>query len=211
MSARHIQPPPGPGRSRRLCSVPSRQGLHPGGADSAGRRVLPRVSVLDVSMAGLWDGSSESPHTPVESQTLGFRRGSPSICPLGVLGGLSVTSAQATSGALGLSVFRGGWVQGVRGARLRRQSPTAGLWAWWALTVTLWASALHGGTNPFAAVGPCAPWAPPVTMAPGPPARLGLSAGPATSLACRSARPAPRDWPVLRVSGEVAKLPPCPG
>lgn len=110
--AGHIQPPPGPGRSHRLCSVPSRQGLHPGGADAARRRVLPRVSVLDVSMASLWDGGSESPHTLVESQTLGFRRGSPSICPLGVLGGLSVTSAWATgppAGALGLSMLRGGW------------------------------------------------------------------------------------------------------
>lgn len=73
-------------------------------------------------MVGLWDGGSESLHTLVESQTLGFRRGSPSICPLGVLGGLSVTSAQATgppAGVLGLSVLRGGWAQGVRGARLR--------------------------------------------------------------------------------------------
>lgn len=87
----------------------------------------------------------------------------------------------------------------------------AGPWARWALTATLQASALCGGTNPFAAVDLCAPWAPPVPMTLGPPAQLGPSAGTATSPPCRSVRPAPRDWPVLRVSGEVAKLPPCLG
>ena len=71
MPAGHIRPPPGPGRSHSLRSVPCRQGLYAGWADSARRRVHTRVRGSEFSSA-----EAQNPPLPLsENQHLGFREG----------------------------------------------------------------------------------------------------------------------------------------
>lgn len=71
MPAGHIRPPPGPGRSHSLHSVPRRQGLYAGWADSTRCRVHTRVRGSDFSSAE----TQNPPLPPSENQRLGFREG----------------------------------------------------------------------------------------------------------------------------------------
>lgn len=147
MSAGHIQPPPRPGRSHGLHSVPSRQGLYTGWADAARCRVHAGVRDFDFSAMG---PQPPPPSTVRESgprvQVRLFQEFTPSVSWEGPCRAQGHTSPRFQDLLLrdhwGLFRRQLGnsrlWhrKRKLREARLPCQSHTAGRWAEWDFTVT---------------------------------------------------------------------------